>query len=191
LGFLVDDEAAGAAAVHDLPVLGGIEWLAAHPDVEYVIAVGSSAGRRRIALRIAGAAHNRAATLVHPRAWTGRRVQIGAGSVLCPGVLVTTDIRVGAHVHVNLGATIGHDAELDDYVTLNPGVSLSGGVRLNEGVEVGTGSVLIPRLEVGAWSIVGAGSTVTRSLDANVTAVGSPARTIKTRTPGWHEGASS
>jgi sugar O-acyltransferase (sialic acid O-acetyltransferase NeuD family) len=191
VGFLVDEQVAGLTAVHDLPVLGGTDWLNAHPNVDYVIAVGSSAGRRRIALRIAASSRNQAATLIHPRAWVGRRVQIGAGSVLCAGCLITTDIRIGAHVHVNLGATIGHDAVLDDYVTLSPGVSVSGGVQLSEGVEVGTGSVLIPRLNIGAWSVVGAGSTVTRSLAANVTAVGAPARPIKFRDPGWHEGHSS
>lgn len=190
VGFLADEQAAGLTTVHDLPVLGGIDWLATHPHVDYVIAIGSSAGRRRVALRIAATGRSQAATLIHPRAWVGRHVVVGTGSVLCAGCLVTTDIHIGAHVHVNIGATIGHDAVLDDYVTLNPGVSVSGGVRLNEGVEVGTGSVLIPRLDIGEWSVVGAGSTVTRSLDANVTAVGSPARPIKFRTPGWHEGES-
>jgi len=187
VGFIVD-AAAAEEWVHGLPILGGIEWLGRHPDTTYVVAVGSSAARRRIVQRIGAACRNRPATLVHPRAWLGANVEVGPGSVLCAGCLVTTDIRIGAHVHVNIGATIGHDAALGDYVTLNPGVNVSGNVTLNEGVEVGTGSVIIPRIEVGPWSVLGAGAVVTRSLDANVTAVGAPAKPIKTREAGWHEG---
>jgi sugar O-acyltransferase (sialic acid O-acetyltransferase NeuD family) len=187
VGFIVDG-ASSADAVHGLPILGGVEWLGQHADAAYVVAVGSSAGRRRIVQRIVAACPNRPATLIHPRAWLGDNVEVGAGSVLCAGCLVTTDIRIGKHVHVNIGATIGHDASLGDYVTLNPGVNVSGNVTLNEGVEVGTGSVIIPRIAIGHWSVLGAGAVVTRSLDANVTAVGAPARPIKTREAGWHEG---
>jgi acetyltransferase-like isoleucine patch superfamily enzyme len=106
---------------------------------------------------------------------------------VCAGCQITTDIDVGAHAHVNIGCTIGHDSTLCDFVTLNPGVNVSGNVKLAEGVEVGTGSLMIPHADVGAWSVVGAGSVVTRALPANVTAVGAPAKAIKSRPDGWHE----
>ena len=107
--------------------------------------------------------------------------------MVCAGCQITTDIEIGDHAHVNLGCTIGHDTKLVAFVTLNPGVNLSGNVTLAEGVEVGTGSILIPKVDVGAWSIIGAGSVVTSSLQANVTAVGAPAKAIKSRPNGWHE----
>ena len=190
IGFIVDGASAGDP-VHGLPVLGGIEWLGRHPDTAYVVAVGSSAARQRIVRRIVAACPNPAASLVHPRAWLGDNIEVGPGSVLCAGSLLTTDIRIGGHVHVNIGATIGHDAVLGDFVTLNPGVNVSGNVTLHEGVQVGTGSVIIPRIEIGQWTVLGAGAVVTRSLEANVTAVGAPAKPIKTRPAGWHEGAAA
>jgi len=98
---------------------------------------------------------------------------------------MTTDIHIGEHVHINIGCTIGHDAVLSGFVTLNPSVNVSGNVEVSEGVEVGTRSVLIPHACVGEWSIVGAGSVVTKSLPANVTAVGTPAKVIKSRDVGW------
>lgn len=187
LGFIVDS-GNSTQPVHDLPVLGGIEWLAQHPETHVVIAVGSSAARHRISKAILAQAPNPFASLIHPRAWVGRHVAVGAGAVICAGALITTDISIGKHVHVNIGATVGHDAVLGDFVTLNPGVSVSGNVTLAEGVEVGTGSVLIPHAHVGAWSVLGAGAVVTKPLDANVTAVGSPAKVIKIRASGWHLG---
>lgn len=189
VGFIVDAAFVDVEPVHGLPILGTFEWLAAHPSIHIVIAVGSSAARRRIAASVVAACNNSFATLVHPRAWVGRHVNIGQGSVICAGSQVTTDIEIGQHVHVNIGSTIGHDAVLGDFVTINPGVNVSGNVSLGVGVEVGTGSVLIPHTSAGDWSIVGAGSVVTKQLAANTTSVGAPARVIKTREPGWHEGS--
>lgn len=188
IGFIVDPAFIDVEPVHGLPILGTFEWLAAHPSIQIVIAVGCSAARRRIAASVMSACSNSFATLVHPRAWVGRRVKIGQGSVICAGSQVTTDIDIGQHVHVNIGCTIGHDAVLSDFVTLNPGVNVSGNVVLGVGVEVGTGSIFIPHTSAGGWSIVGAGSVVTKPLGANLTVVGAPARVIKTREPGWQDG---
>jgi sugar O-acyltransferase (sialic acid O-acetyltransferase NeuD family) len=187
VGFIVDPAFfRPGAQIHDLPVLGSIDWLRAHSEVDVVIAIGSPADRHRIATHIRDKAANAFATLVHPRAWVGRQVQIGPGSIVCAGALVTTDIHLGEHVHVNIGCTIGHDSALGDFVTLNPSVNVSGNVDLEQGVEVGTRSVLIPHANVGEWSIIGAGAVVTKPLSANVTAVGAPAKVIKTREAGWH-----
>jgi sugar O-acyltransferase (sialic acid O-acetyltransferase NeuD family) len=187
VGFIVDTAFWSEDEVQDLPILGTIDWLRANPSVEIIIAIGSSATRNRVGKEIESRIPNRFPTLIHPRAWVGRNVKIGSGSIICAGSLITTDITIGQHVHINIGTTIGHDAVLHDFVTVNPGVNISGNVVLGEGVEIGTGSVLIPHMEVGPWSIVGAGSVVTRTLNANVTAVGVPARVIKSRNPGWHE----
>lgn len=186
VGFVVDEGYDAEDTIHGLPVYVGSSWLQQNSDVQVIIAVGSSAGRKKIAKRIAGYG-NTFATLVHPRAWVGRNVKVRRGSVVCAGGLVTTDIDIGEHVHVNIGCTLGHDAVLRDFVTLNPCVSVSGNVDVGEGCEIGTGSVLIPYAHVGSWSIVGAGSIVTKPLPANVTAVGSPSRVIKTRESGWHD----
>lgn len=189
LGFVADvvpDKETTAATVGGLPLLGGIEWLRAHPQVEVVVAVGASAARWKIVQRIVAGCPNRFATLVHPRAWVGEGVEIGPGSIVCAGALLTTDICIGRHVHINIGSTIGHDAVLEDFVTLNPSVNISGNARILAGTEIGTGSVVIPKCCVGPWTIVGAGSVVIASLKENVTAVGAPARVIKERAVGWH-----
>jgi len=188
LGFLADAMPADAAIVGGLPVLGGIDWLHANPQVQVVIAVGSSAARWKIAQRISAGCGNAFAILVHPRAWLGEHVEIGPGSVVCAGALLTTDIVIGRHVHVNIGCTVGHDAVLEDFTTLNPSVNISGNVVIMSGGEIGTGSVVIPRCTISPWAIVGAGAVVTSSLGANVTAVGAPARVIKERRDGWHAG---
>jgi sugar O-acyltransferase (sialic acid O-acetyltransferase NeuD family) len=185
VGFVVDTAYAIDQSVHDFPVYSGLDWLRNNSDVMVVIGVGSSAARQKIATRIRANCTNPWATLIHPQAWLGRRVEIGLGAVICAGGLITTDIRIGAHVHINLGCTIGHDAVLDDFVTLNPGVNVSGATMLGTGCEIGTGAVVLPSIKVGEWAIVGAGAVVNKPLAANVTAVGVPACVVKKRSVGW------
>ncbi len=186
LGFLDDDTAKQATTTHDLQVLGPPDWLAQRSgDVAAIVALGHTPTKRRMVERIrphvAGFP-----VLRHPHAVAGRHVEVGEGTIICPGVILTTDIRVGRFVTFNFGLTVGHDSTLGDFVTLAPGVHLSGYSRIGEGADLGAGAVTIPGVEVGAWTIVGAGAVIAHSLPANCTAVGVPARPIKTREPGWH-----
>jgi sugar O-acyltransferase (sialic acid O-acetyltransferase NeuD family) len=114
-----------------------------------------------------------------------RHVTLGEGCVVTAGAVLTSQIRLGRHVHVNVNSTVSHDCVLGDFATLAPGVHLAGGVQLGEGCDVGVGAAVLPRCSIGAWSIVGGGAVVTRDLPADVTAVGVPATVIKQRPAGW------
>lgn len=186
VGFLVDESYAGKN-VQGLPTISYESWLNENPETEITIAIGSSAHRQRITEKIKKSHPNSFAKLIHPRAWIGENVSIGNGSIVCAGCLITTDIKIGEHVHINIGCTIGHDASLENFSTLNPSVNVSGNVQVGTGSEIGTGSILIPNKKIGNWSIIGAGSVVTKSIPDNVTSVGSPARIIKEREHNWQQ----
>ncbi|MGY1696305.1 acetyltransferase [Geodermatophilus sp. SYSU D00814] len=178
LGF-VDDGSPDEELIDDrgVPFLGGVSALASLPDdVQYVIGIGDGATRRRIDEWATGLGRT-PATLVHPSAVIGRhRVTIGPGSIICAQVVITTNVVLGRHVHLNLGVTVGHEAILGDYVTANPNASVSGEVRLGSEVNLGTGSSVIQGRCIGARTVVGAGAAVVRDLPNDVTAVGVPAR---------------
>lgn len=186
LGWLDDDETGHGSQLHGHPILGGVAWLRAHPDVEVTVAIGAPQARRRVVDDIRAAAHSRFATLIHPAAVIGERVRLGTGVTICAGVVTTTDFSVGDHVLVNISATIAHDDAIGDFATLAPAAIVSGNVSIGEGCDIGTNATIIQGVEVGPWSVVGAGAVVTRSLPANVTAVGAPAKVIKERQAGWH-----
>lgn len=186
IGWLDDDASKAGTTLKGLPVLGPIERVSAEEvSFEAVIAIGNPVARSRIAARLD---HHGVTSpvLIDPGAHVGRDVVIGAGSIVCAGAIVTTDVRLGRHVILNLNATVSHDSELLDFVTLAPGVKVAGSVRIAEGCDIGTGCTTVQGVSIGQWSIVGAGAVVARDLPANVTAVGVPAKVIKERPAGWH-----
>lgn len=185
VGFLDDDHGKRGAIFHGAPVLGDLSWLDApgHRGIGAVLGVGHPVVKRRLVDKVSELVSF--PVVVHPRAVVGDGVELGAGTIVCPDVILTTDIRVGRWCTLNIDITLGHDCQIGDYVTISPGAHLSGYTTLGDGVDVGTGVNFVPAAKVGAWSVVGAGATVTHELPANCTAVGVPATAIKSREPGW------
>ncbi|MEM7160145.1 MAG: acetyltransferase [Myxococcota bacterium] len=172
--------------IHGVPVLGYFDWLERNAGrVRALCGVGAPAVRRRM-VETAASFGVEFANAVHPRATMSRWVRLGAGTIVTAGCILTNDIAVGEHVHLNLASTVGHDVVIEDTVTVSPGVHVSGNVRLAEGSFLGTGANLIEGVHVGSWSVVGAGATVIEDVPANATVVGVPARTTSVRDPGWH-----
>jgi sugar O-acyltransferase (sialic acid O-acetyltransferase NeuD family) len=186
-GFIVDSEFTTAPTLHDMPVYGDLSILGRDQDIRVVVAVGDPSRRRAAAEKIENMVGPRFASAIHPVATIGREVRIDTGVMVLGPASITTDVSIGRHVVINPLVTISHDCGLADYVTLAPGVAIAGGVEVAEGAELGTGAKVIPRLTVGAWSVVGAGATVIRSVAANSTVAGVPARQISVRSPGWHD----
>jgi sugar O-acyltransferase (sialic acid O-acetyltransferase NeuD family) len=184
LGFLDDDPARRGQSLSGYSILGDLGWLAENPRVEVVLGIGFPADKRRVAERLAATAP-RYRTLVHPRAELTRWVRLGDGAVVAAGCVLTNEITIGDHVHLNRLSTVGHDCVVGDHVHLAPGAVLSGNVTIGEGCDIGTNACAIQGITIGDWSIIGAGATVIRDLPANVTAVGVPARVIATRPDGW------
>lgn len=98
---------------------------------------------------------------------------------MCAGNIITVDVRIGRHCIINLDCTIGHDAEISDFVTLYPGVNVSGGTVIGECVEMGTGSRIIQGIRISPGSVVGAGAVVVKDISEAGTYVGVPARRMK------------
>jgi len=185
VGWVDDNVAMHGKVVHDLPVLGGVEWVRAHPGVAVVLGLGSPVVKRRVALALidAGATFP---TVIHPTAVIGRRVRLGAGNIVTAGVIMTTDCMTDAFVTFNLGVTFAHDSTIGAYTNVAPYALLSGNFSCGEGVDIGTGATILQGVQVGDWAIIGGGALVNRPVLSNTTVVGVPAKVIKERVSGWH-----
>jgi sugar O-acyltransferase (sialic acid O-acetyltransferase NeuD family) len=177
LGYLDDGEPAqGLLARREVKHLGPSGMLASI-EADYVIGIASADARARIDA-LATSVGRSPAILVHPSAVIGSDVEIMSGSIVCAHVSISTHVRLGRHVQLNAGCTIGHDAVFEDFVTIFPGAAVSGNVLLHDGSTVGAGSVVLQGLEVGSGSMVGAGAVVARSVPDGSTVVGVPARPV-------------
>ncbi len=179
LGFIDDNKELHGSLCGCYPVLGGMEWIEQNNDTYVVCAIGASQTRKKVIDRLNGV---KFATLIDPSVLLSKRVSIGEGSIICAGNILTVDIEIGSHVIINLDCTVGHDADIKDFVTLYPSVNISGNVTLEECVEMGTGSQIIQGIEVEKRTIVGAGAVVVKDLPGDSTAVGIPAKVIRNAT---------
>lgn len=175
VGFIDDGEARAECA--GLPVGSLAEMARLHPGAGVLLALGDGDSRRAAAERIQGAGL-KAERFIHSSVLIGERVEIGEGSLILPGSILTCDIRIGAFVVVNCSCNIGHDVEIGSYSSLLGNNSLNGNVTVGEFVTIGSRATIHPGKRVGDNSTVGIGSVVIRSVRANVTVFGAPAKIL-------------
>lgn len=178
IGYFSDDFS--GTKVDTTHQLGGTEALNQYSDaLNLVVAIGSPDVKRRIISKITNK-NIVFPSLIHPNVVIGgSNVTIGNGCIICAGNILTVDLQLGNHIILNLSCTVGHDTLIGDYCSFMPGVNISGEVNIMEAVYVGTGAKIINQLEIGRNTIVGAGAVVSKSLPADCTAVGIPAKPIK------------
>lgn len=107
-------------------------------------------------------------------------VEIGEGSILCPFVTLTSNIKIGKSFHANLYSYVAHDCIIGDYVTFAPSVKCNGNVKIEDYAYVGTGAIIkqgkpSKPLIIGKGATIGAGAVVTKNIPAGMTVFGNPA----------------
>lgn len=182
VSFIDDDESNHGTVLNQIPVYGLEESKRRFADAYVVGGVGSPKIREML-MQKAAAGGFAFETIVHPRVERSEWIDVGIGSVICAGNILTTNITLGEHIQINLDCTIGHDVVMEDFTTLAPGVHVSGCVRFGKRVYVGTGAVIINGtqempLTIGDDAVIGAGACVTKPVPPGATAVGVPAKPI-------------
>ena len=127
---------------------------------------------------------------------------LGANCIVGRGAYVGTGVVVGDNCKIQNFALVYEPARLANGVFIGPAVVFTNdqfpravnadgspktasdwqpvGVTVGEGASIGASSVCIAPLSIGAWALVGSGSTVTKNVPDFALVVGNPAKRI-----GW------
>jgi sugar O-acyltransferase (sialic acid O-acetyltransferase NeuD family) len=178
----VDDKPC-APFLNGYPVMTYAQWLAKPADGRFInVAIADGVVRQKLVDRC----HADGVQFFEVRASNVVQlddVSLGIGAVLCPFVMLTSNISIGKHFHANIYSYVAHDCVIGDYVTFAPGVKCNGNVVIEDHAYIGTGAIikqgkLDEPLVIGRGAVVGMGAVVTKSVPAGTTVVGNPARAL-------------
>lgn len=177
IGFVDDNDSIQGKEINGYKVVGNVDWLA-QQELYVVNAIGDPITKMKVMKKLEKS-KNIYPVLIHPSVICSDRIEIGEGTIICAGNILTVNIKIGKHVIINLDCMIGHDVILGDYTTVLNSANVSGAVNIGKCVSIGTGSAIIQGLNIGDNTIIGAGAVVVTDLPPNCTAVGVPAKPIK------------
>jgi sugar O-acyltransferase (sialic acid O-acetyltransferase NeuD family) len=118
-------------------------------------------------------------TFISNRSIIYKNNTIGLGSIICPGTVLTNNIKIGNFNQLNLNTTVGHDSVLGNYCTTAPGVNISGNCVIGNNVYFGTNSAIKEKISITNNVVIGLNSGVTKNIIESGVYVGTPSIKIK------------
>ena len=175
----IEDDAAHGRFLNEKPVISWQSFSTLPHDSLITVAIGNPQDRKNVVAKCTEAGFS-FATLVHHSVEMSKFVELGTGSIVCCGSILTVNIKTEQHVHINLDCTIGHDVYIGEFTTLSPGVHVSGNVHIGKSVYIGTGASIINGssehpLVIADGTVIGAGACITKSTEPNCLYAGVPA----------------
>jgi sugar O-acyltransferase (sialic acid O-acetyltransferase NeuD family) len=138
---------------------------------DFIVAVGKPSIKKNLVNKALQAGLKPSKTIIDPSAIILGGNSIGVGGVISPGCIVTTNIKMGDYVTLNLNTTVGHDTTIGDYCTTNPGVHISGQIEIGECNEFGTGCIVRDRLKIGNNKTFGAQSATVKNINSDISEI--------------------
>jgi UDP-2-acetamido-3-amino-2,3-dideoxy-glucuronate N-acetyltransferase len=118
---------------------------------------------------------------------------IGHSCNICAHTLIEDDVVIGNNVTVKSGVFIWDGITIEDDVFIGPSVTFTNDKKprskvyqdkylttlVKQGASIGANATILPGLTLGRYSMIGAGSVVTRDVPDYALVVGNPARIVK------------
>ena len=144
--------------------------------------------------------------IVEPGAEIGAGTHVWHHAHVRSGAVVGRDCNLGKNVYIDAGAIIGDRVKIQNNVSVYVGITIEddvfvgpsavftndlfpragsdhwevGTTVVRRGASIGANATIVCGIEIGEWSLVGAGAVVAESVEANEMVAGNPARRI-----GW------
>lgn len=156
----------------------------------------------RIVLTIGPESHIRQGTVIYGGSTIGYNLETGHNVVIREENEIGDSLRILDNSVVDHGCRIGNDVKIhnkvyiaqytciEDEVFLAPGVTLANdihpgcphsdecmrGPHIKKGARIGINCTIFPRVVIGEYAVIGAGSVVTKDVPDGAVAYGNPAR---------------
>lgn len=147
-------------------------------EYEVLVAIGDPRDRFDMVQKLPS--NTKYFTFIHPSAQVlGNDVTISEGSIVCAGCVITTNVNIGKHAHLNLQTNVGHDCEIGDYFTTAPGVKISGNCKIYDCVYIGTNASIRQKISIHSMATIGMNAAVAKNIESPGIYAGVPAKLIK------------
>jgi len=154
-----------------------------------------------IVLSIGLGAHIRQGTIIYGGSRIGSNLETGHYAIIREENDIGDNFRIWNHSVVDYGCHIGNNVKvhnkvyiaqfttIEDDVFLAPGVTLANdihpgcphshecmrGPHIKKGAQIGINATILPRVVIGEYAVIGAGSVVTKDIPDGMVAYGNPA----------------
>lgn len=165
-GLVNDDDSIKVPTMRGIPVVPGSEFL---PERISQGAIGhffmglsslKARAKRRSLFNYALECGLEPCTIIHPRAVISNSAQVGRGTCVLAGAIVSTQSCLRENVTVNIGAMIESDCHIEAHAQLGAGCYIGCGAHIGEGAYIGNGVYVQPNVRIGQDVTIGPGAVV-------------------------------
>jgi len=179
LGFIDNDPAKKGIDFFGYKVIGGFDVL---PDLIkdhlFVNLITRDCITRYETSKYVAEKGGHFANLIHPSV-NLEMVEVGVGNYFQENVIIQAGVSIGNNSSIHMGSLIGHESKIGNSVFIAHGCNISGLIEIEDGVFIGTGATFLPRIKIGKWSIIGAGTVITKNVPEYSVVAGVPGREIR------------
>jgi sugar O-acyltransferase (sialic acid O-acetyltransferase NeuD family) len=170
--FFVEDEYYDKSQINTLPLSKFNK-----DKYEVVVAIGDSVVRESIVKKLPK--DTKYFTFIHPSVQIySDDIEIGEGSIICNGCILTTNIKLGKHSQLDRHSNIGHDCVIGNYFRMSPGSKISGNCNIGNHVYFGTNSSVREKITICDNVTIGLNGGVVKDINDDGVYVGLPVKKI-------------
>ncbi len=159
------------------PVINKISDYVIKENDVFVCAIGETSAKKSC-IEIISRKGGKFINLIHKSAHVDNSAKLGFGVIVLNNGFIGAGSLIGNHVLIQVSSVVGHDCIIGDLCRIDCNAVCVGGIELEDEVVVHTSAIINHNVKVGKGACIGAGSFAIKTVKANTTVFGSPARQL-------------